>query len=121
MINNKAQAGLIAVIIIIVALFFIGWLININSRECNSNTDCEEEQYCGSDFSCHQIPIIEKTIIKRSITLPVLIICATIIAIVVIWRWDNLFGKKKIKEEIETTETESPEAYYSSQFQYSAK
>ncbi len=120
MVNKKAQAGLIAIVIILVALVFIGWLINVNNRECNSNADCEEEQYCGSDFSCHNIPVIEKTVIKRSITLPILIICATIVVLTIILRWEKLFGKKE-KEEIETTETEPPEAYYSSQFQYSAK
>jgi len=118
--NKKGDASLVIIIIFLV-IGIIWFLTALNSRECNSNKDCTDEQYCGSDFACHQIPIIERTIVKRSLTLPILIICATIVALAIIWRWEKLFGKKENNEEIETTETESPETYYSSQFQYSAK
>jgi len=98
------------------------WIVN--RRECNSNSDCSQDQYCGSDFSCHNIPVIEKTIVKRSWTLPILIICSTIVALAIIFKWETLFGKKekKVKETKEQTkEIESPETYYSSQVQYTAK
>lgn len=26
---------------------------------CSVNTDCAKSNYCGSDFSCHLVPIIE--------------------------------------------------------------
>lgn len=119
--NKKSQAGLTAIVIIIIALVFLGWLVKIGSRECNSNKDCEENQYCGSDFACHKIPIIEKTstIVKRSYTAPVLIVCLTIIILAIIWKWETIFRKRETTEEIETPKEKEP--YYSSQFQYSAK
>lgn len=119
MLNKKADGGLTAIVIILIVLVFLGWLVKIGNRECNSNKDCEEDHYCGSDFSCHQIPVIEKTVVKRSLTLPLLIISATIIILAVIWKWEKLFGKKEIIEEIETSKETKP--YYSSQFQYTAK
>lgn len=117
--DKKADGGLTAIVIILIALVFIGWLININKRECNSNKDCEKDYYCGSDFACHKIPIIEKTVYKQSLTLPALFICITIIALTIIWKWEKIFGKKT-ETEIQA-KTESPETYYTSQFQYSAK
>lgn len=119
MLNKKADGGLTAIVIILIALVFIGWLVNINNRECDSNQDCEENQYCGSDFSCHNIPVIEKTVVKRSLTLPIFIICTTIVALAIIWKWEKLFGKKETVEKIEAPEKKEP--YYSSQFQYTAK
>lgn len=119
--NKKSQAGLTAIVIILIALVFLGWLVKIGSRECNSNKDCEEGYYCGSDFNCHEIPVIEKTttVTKRSYTLPVLLICITAIILAIIWKWEKIFGKKEATEEIEAPKEKEP--YYSSQFQYSAK
>ena len=114
--NKKADGGLTAIVIVIVALVFVGWLININSRECNSNGGCNDNEYCGSDFSCHQIPVIEKTTRTISLTPSVLIICLTIIALAVIWKWDVIFKKKQ-----ESKEVSQPETYYTSQVQNSAK
>lgn len=118
--NKKADGGLTAIVIILIAVIFLGWLVNVRNRECNSNKDCEENQYCGSDFACHQIPIIEKTVYKQNLTLPILFICITIVALSVIWKWENIFGKREEKtEEIEAPEKAEP--YYNSQVQYSAK
>jgi len=117
--NRKADAGLTAIVIIIIIIIFLGWLVKINSRECNSNTDCKKDQYCGSDFSCHKIPVIKATTKKSSI-LPLLIISITLIALAIIWRWEKIFGKKQNKAEIEAPETPE-ESYYTSQFKYTAK
>ncbi len=111
--NKKADGGLTAIVIILIIVVFIGWLIRINSRECNSNTDCGEDSYCGSDFSCHTIPV--KTVYKQSLTLPILFVCMTIIGLAVIWRWETLFGKRGEKIEIE-----APEEDYS-KIRYTAK
>ena len=119
--DKKANAGVILIAIIIIIVVLYCWTIVLN-RECRSNKDCNDEEYCGSDFACHQIPIIERTIVKTSPVLPILFICMTIVALALIWRWEKIFGRKEKKSDIETTkETESPETYYSSQFQYSAK
>lgn len=120
--NKKADAGLTAIVIILIAVVFIGWLVNLGSRECNSNKDCEEEQYCGSDFACHNMPIIEKTVVKGSLTLPVFLICITVIVLALIWKWEVIFKRKEGKTETEASiEEERVEPYYTSQSQYTAK
>jgi len=58
--SKRADGGLTAVLIIIVIVAFLGYLVNFGGRECRVNSDCGNENYCGSDFACHQIPIIEK-------------------------------------------------------------
>lgn len=117
--NKKADGGLTAIVIILIIIVFLGWLVNLGSRECNSNKDCGEDSYCGSDFNCHEIPVIEKTSIvtKRSYTMPILLICVTAIVLAVIFRWEKIFRKKGA--EIKTPKETEP--YYTSQFQYSAK
>ena len=90
--NKKADGGLTAIVIILIALVFLGWIINTGRRECDTNGDCDDAQYCGSDFACHDIP---KTIVyKQSLVLPLLFICLTIIALAVIWKWEVIFSKK---------------------------
>ncbi len=124
--NKKGYAGLIAVIIIIILICLIWSLVVFNSRECNSNKDCDDESYCGSDFNCHKIPVIEKTVVKRSFTGPTLIIAITLIILAVIFRWEKMFGKREPKTEkpqnnnADTSE-KAKESYYTSQFQYTAK
>ena len=62
--NKKGAATMILSVLLIVFLivFLIGWAINTVGRECNSNGDCRENSYCGSDFSCHEFPkIIEES------------------------------------------------------------
>lgn len=120
--NKKADGGLTAIVIIIIAVVFIGWLVNLGSRECNSNKDCREDSYCGSDFACHKIPVIEKTVYRQSLVLPILFICITIIIVALIWKWEVIFRKKEEKTEIATsTDEETAEPYYTSQFQHTAK
>ncbi|MBI4452214.1 hypothetical protein HY637_02185 [Candidatus Woesearchaeota archaeon] len=83
-VSNKADAGLTILLVVIIAIFFIWWLININQRECRSNKDCDSESYCGSDFSCHQYPNIQKTVVEYNLVIPSLIIGVAIIAAAVI-------------------------------------
>ena len=117
--NKKGDAGLTAIVIILIIIIFLGWLVKTGYRECNSNSDCGEDSYCGSDFACHKIPVIEKTVVERSYTLPTLLICITAIAIAIIFRWEKIFGKRK--QETLKTKEEMPESYYTPQFQYTAK
>ncbi len=41
----------------------IGVFTNIEklTAECTSNNDCNNSQYCGADYKCHDFPVIEKT------------------------------------------------------------
>jgi len=94
---KKADGGITAIIIIIIVLVFIGWLVNIGGRECRTNKDCGEEAYCGSDFACHQIPVIERST-GTSYTVPALIIGLAMIVTAVILRWDKLRPNKNLAE-----------------------
>ena len=117
--NKKGDGGLTAIVIIIIIIIFLGWLVNIGSKECDSNNDCGEDNYCGSDFSCHKIPVIEKTVVERSNTLPLLLVCITLVALAIIFRWEKMFSRREVKDF--KTKEEMPESYYTSQFQYTAK
>ncbi|MBU0628211.1 MAG: hypothetical protein KKC75_03410 [Nanoarchaeota archaeon] len=114
--NKKADGGLTAIIIILIVIVFLGWLININSRECSSNKDCKGDSYCGSDFSCHQYPAIQKNTVKVSLTLPIIIICITAIALTLILRWEKIFKRQPVK-----VETETSEPFYTSQTKATVK
>ena len=76
--HKKSQAGIIIAVILITVLF-IGWIINISQRECKTNKDCSSESYCGSDFSCHTYPTIQKTVVQYSLFWPAVIIGFAII------------------------------------------
>ncbi len=83
--NKKSEAGLLIVLIIIIGIFFIVWIININQRECNRNKDCSSAEYCGSDFSCHEYPTIQKAP-EYSFVVPSIIIGIAIVAAAMIFR-----------------------------------
>ncbi len=98
---KKSEAGLVVVFVVIVILFFLGWLINFSQRECKSNKDCGSESYCGSDFACHQYPNIQKTIIQYNFFWPALILGIAIVAAAMIFRWkkNNEDAPKPIAQE----------------------
>lgn len=120
---KKAEAGLVAVLIIIIAVFFLGWLINFNQRECRSNRDCGSDSYCGSDFSCHNYPTIQKTVVQYNLFWPAVIIAIAIVVVAIIFSWGKIRQEKVIvehkieKKEIDE-EPESAEPYYKSNDAY---
>jgi len=88
------------IIIVVIIVIFLGWLINFNSKECRSNSQCPADYYCGSDFSCHQIPVIEKTTIKNNLIIPSIIIgIAIIIATFVLKFWNRSLRNNSQQEE----------------------
>ena len=91
--HKKSQAGTVIAVILITVLF-IGWIINISQRECKTNKDCSSESYCGSDFSCHTYPTIQKTVVQYSLFWPAVIIGLAIIIAAMILKWS-----RKPKEE----------------------
>lgn len=126
--HKKSEAGLVAVLIIIVIVFFLGWIINLSQRECKSNRDCGSESYCGSDFSCHTYPTIQKTVVQYNFFWPAVILGIAVIAAMMIYRWDKIRPEKMVVEHkveeirqvpAEVEETSEPyykntEAYYKS-------
>ncbi|MBS3132330.1 hypothetical protein J4212_07910 [Candidatus Woesearchaeota archaeon] len=53
--------------------------MNLGQRECSSNESCGKGYYCGSDFSCHEMPTIEKTVVQNNLIVPSIIIGIAII------------------------------------------
>jgi len=120
--SRRSEAGLVIVLVLIVGLFFFGWLINLSQRECKSNKDCGSEAYCGSDYSCHTYPTIQKTVVQYSLLMPSVILGIAIIAAAMIFRWGKIKNKEEpkavLKEEViaapkEVSEISEP--YYKSE------
>ena len=121
--HKKSEAGLVAILIIVIALFFFGWLINLNQRECNKNKDCGSEAYCGSDFSCHQYPTIQKTVVEYNFFWPAVIIAIAIVIAAIIFSGDKIIREKAVVErKVEQVPREEPEEtaepYYKSSETY---
>ena len=99
--HKKSEVITILLIVVVLALFF-GWIINFNSKECRSNSQCPKDNYCGSDFSCHQIPVIEKTAVENNLLMPSIILGIAIIAAALILKSEkltlNAFRKNKRQE-----------------------
>ena len=93
-IGKKSEAGLTAIIIVIIVALFLGWLFNISQRECRSNKDCGSEAFCGSDFSCHTYPTIQKTIVNYNLVWPSLILGFAIVIAVIILKWNDIMPRK---------------------------
>jgi len=51
--------GILAAVVGIAATVL--WLYDISSKECKSNSDCGEGEYCGVDHACHILPIIQES------------------------------------------------------------
>jgi len=104
---RKADGGLTIVLIIVIIVIFLGWLVNLGLKECRNNSDCSSGYYCGSDFSCHQIPLIEKTVVKNNLLAPSLIMGIAIIIAAFILKSDRLKFKHKKSEQTTLTEEKS--------------
>ena len=92
---KKSEMALTVILIVIIVVVFLGWLINIGSRECRSNADCGSGFYCGSDFACHQIPTVEKTVVKNNLIVPSIIIGIAIIIAAIVLKWEKIPFRKK--------------------------
>ncbi len=72
MINKKGSAALAIVAVILALLILTIYLVNIAQRECESNRDCSDNAYCGTDYECHQFP--EQIVVKESNYIPATLI-----------------------------------------------
>ena len=62
--NKQGSAGL-AIVAVLLSLVILGvFLIHIAQRECNSNRDCPQNAYCGSDHECHSYP--DKIVVEKN-------------------------------------------------------
>ena len=97
MLYKKADAGLVAIVIIVLIIVFLGWLVNLGSRECNKNSECGEGFYCGVDHGCHKIPVIEKstTIVQRDYTKPAMILGGAIVIASIFFNFDKIKPRRR--------------------------
>lgn len=97
---NKKGDAVAAIIIVVIIVVFIGWLISVGQRECNSNNDCGEGYYCGVKHNCHKIPVLEKeVIIQHRYVWPSIIIGLAIVAAAIILKYKKNRKKDEPKED----------------------
>ena len=96
--HKKAEAVTIILVLIIVVVF-IGYLVNIGSRECRTDSQCTSGQYCGSDFACHDIPVVEKTVVQNNLILPSFILGIAVVIAAIVLKWGNFPSRKKKQED----------------------
>jgi len=100
--ESRKSEAITVILVTLIIIIFLGWLINIGSRECRSNSQCGSAQYCGSDFACHELPTIEKTITKNSLIVPSIILGIAIIIAALIIK----FGKSPIRKSTNIDQSE---------------
>ena len=109
--NKRAEALTAAVLIVVIIAVFLGWIISFNSKECRSNSQCQSGYYCGSDFSCHEMPVIERTLKENNLIMPSIIIGIAIIAAAFILRAKNSSRNNKSPERSHAHHNEPDKAH----------
>ncbi|MEM4268319.1 MAG: hypothetical protein QXK37_05840 [Candidatus Woesearchaeota archaeon] len=91
MFSGKRAVTVLGVIVIVVVGMFLYWLVTKTSekKECRKDTDCGEGFYCGSDYSCHEFKVIEKTVVQYNLLGPSIILGISIIIAARILRTRN--------------------------------
>ncbi|MBI2658608.1 hypothetical protein HYX05_00715 [Candidatus Woesearchaeota archaeon] len=98
--NKKSEAAT-TLLVILVIVFLIGWLVNVNQRECKRNSDCSSESYCGSDFSCHSYPTIQKTVVQYNLFWPAVIVGIALVLAALIYKNGEFRFRKEQKQVVE--------------------
>lgn len=83
---KRAQGAAVSLLIIIVIIILVIWVSSCERGECRQDSDCADNNYCGADKACHQIPIINQTVVQYNLTLPSLIIGVAIVIAAIILR-----------------------------------
>ncbi len=99
---HKKGSAAIAIIAIILAIIILAvYLVGIAQRDCNSNKDCSENAYCGTDYECHEFP--QQIVVKEANYLPASIIFGiSLIIAAYIYRGRKIpFIKRKTKDQLE--------------------
>lgn len=91
--HKKGNA--VAIVAVVLAfIILIMFLINIASRECKNNNDCAQNQYCSTDYECHEFPA--QVVVKETNYIPAaLIIGVALIIAAYIFRGGKLPWKKE--------------------------
>ena len=96
------KKGIVSIFLGLLILVLILWLATISwggGYGCKTDAHCNDNQYCGVDRACHNIPIIEKevpTIIEqKDYGKPAWILGVAAVVVAFILRWEKIFPKKK--------------------------
>jgi hypothetical protein len=97
--NKKGSAALAIIAVILALLVLTVYLVNIAQRDCESNRDCPDNAYCGTDYECHQFP--DQIIVKESNYVPAALIFGIFLVVAAyIFRGGKIpFLKNEIEEE----------------------
>lgn len=117
--KGNAWVGIVAIVVVIIIII---WIVSaVTHKECKKDADCPQDSYCTSDFTCHKIPVIERTNItinrEYNFLVPSLILGIAIVIAAFVYR-----KKEKAKApaidikandyaEIKRSVTEEPHAY----------
>lgn len=92
---NKSGSAVLGVVAIILALIILTiYLVGLAQRDCNSNKDCPDSAYCGTDYECHEYPnqiVVE----KNNLLWPAVILGVALIAAAYLFRGGKLPWEKK--------------------------
>ena len=86
MVSKSGQGLVLAVVVIIIIIGAITWFASLAKHECEKDTECPSEYYCGVDHKCHAFPVIEKTVIEYNLVLPSIILGVSIIIAAILLR-----------------------------------
>ncbi|HLD72207.1 MAG TPA: hypothetical protein VJA23_01340 [Candidatus Nanoarchaeia archaeon] len=99
--HKKGSTALALIAIILAIIILAVYLVGIAQRDCNSNKDCPENAYCGTDYECHDFP--QQILVKEANYVPASIIFGiSLIIAAYVYRGGKIpFVKKKIKNDLE--------------------
>ncbi|MBI2546637.1 hypothetical protein HYV81_05660 [Candidatus Woesearchaeota archaeon] len=93
----RKAAGIGMIVLAVVIVLLVLWaLLKYASRECSYDSQCPQEHYCGSDFKCHQVKVVEKTVVINDYsTAAAIISIALIIAVLLLRdnRWNSITNR----------------------------
>jgi len=91
MLCKKGEMATVVLIVIIIVIFFFAWIVHESWKECRNNKDCKKGQYCGSDFSCHDMTMVNRA--PMDLKPAAYIIGAAFIVGMLIYKWDSIFRR----------------------------
>ena len=107
--NKKGEVVLLTILIIIIIIVILGWFVREGIKECRSDSECRDGEYCDSRFECRQIPVITQTV-QASPSVDynnaAWIIGIALVIAAVIMKWDTLFKRKRPKNKQHHAEDE---------------
>ncbi len=96
--NKRGEAVLTTIIVIIIIIIVIAWLVNIGGRECRRDSQCKNGQYCGADFACHDIPVVEKTVYDINLLPSAIVLGIALVAAAFIFKWKGKRGELMVEQ-----------------------